>query len=940
MSKQGVYNAFISYSRTADEQLGEALRSALTQFAKPWYQLRALHIFLDRANLPINSRLWSLVKDALDASEYFLLLASTESATSKWVERELRYWLTTSSSKNILIVLTEGEIAWDDGTCDFDWARTTALSTVLRQAFSEEPLYIDLRSTAQRNVLSPIDPDFQDAVAAVAAELLGRSKDDLISEEKTQHRRARMMVRLAIAGLGLLIAVGYFGAHQMVLAKRRHYVFVAQELAAQALRDRDQGKHDERAALLARQAFLLNQEKGLNIISQIDNALRGVLSVPYFNSVLGNHESNVSSVAFSPDGIHLASGGRDSTVRVWDLGNPGSEPLVLRGHTSHVNSVAFRPDGNFLASAADDGTVRVWDLENKSVEPRIIFTFNANFRSVAISPDGTRIAAGRIPPAIELHDLEHPDTRPTILKNQGARAVAFSPDGTKLASDGSKHTIRLWKLDDLESEPTILREHEGPITAVTFSPDNRTLASADSHGTIRLWDSNNPRDSKAVLHGHQLPIESLAFGPDGTMLASGGFDPEIRLWHTGQPEKNAILIPVPGGAISSVAFSPDGSTLASGQQDGTIRLWDLAYPTAARIVLGDHKSKVTAVAYSPKGQTLASGGFDKVIRLWDANNYKASPVLLRAHDGWVTSLAFSPDGRILASGSEDHTIRIWDVRHASVLNILPINDGGVVSVAFSPDGKTLASGSYDHRIRLWNLAKPTAEPTVIQHHVSGGKSVLFSPLGSLLVSVTGRHYHQLSLGNDRTVRLWDIRHPTAAPTILRGHNSVVFSAAFSPDGNGLATGSSDATIRLWSTAKVEGKQPVLTGHGQGVTSVVFSTDGKTLASGSFDGTIRLWNIPYRSQKPIVLRGHKPDFISLSFSPDGTSLASGSGDGTVSIWITRTRILADAVCDKVRRNLTHEEWRRFVGEQIPYERTCDNLPEGRSLRDEGVTIDAR
>jgi WD40 repeat protein len=82
-------------------------------------------------------------------------------------------------------------------------------------------------------------------------------------------------------------------------------------------------------------------------------------------------------------------------------------------------------------------------------------------------------------------------------------------------------------------------------------------------------------------------------------------------------------------------------------------------------------------------------------------------------------------------------------------------------------------------------------------------------------------------------------------TRLTGHNGVVTRAAFSPDGNLLASASWDNTVWLWDTADPNSPKPVgqpLQGHTSIVTSVVFSPDGKTLASSSMDKTVRLWNI--------------------------------------------------------------------------------------------------
>src|SRR5262249_32033373 len=121
-----LYKAFISYSHAADSRLAPALQSGLERFAKPWYRMRNFRIFRDQTNLAVAPELWPRIAEALDASEYLVLMASPKSATSPWVERELEHWRNSHSSQNILIVLTGGTIAWDDRRGDFCWEATTA----------------------------------------------------------------------------------------------------------------------------------------------------------------------------------------------------------------------------------------------------------------------------------------------------------------------------------------------------------------------------------------------------------------------------------------------------------------------------------------------------------------------------------------------------------------------------------------------------------------------------------------------------------------------------------------------------------------------------------------------------------------------------------------------------------------------------------------------
>ena len=196
-----LYKAFISYSHAADGKLAPAIQSALHRIAKPFYRIRALRVFRDKTSLSADPALWRSIEEALAESEYFLLMASPMAAQSPWVKQEVEWWLKNRSIEKMLILLTEGDIFWNENARDFDWSRTNSLPENLREQFREVPNYIDLRWAKSEASLSLRHPQFHDASVTVAAKLHGKRKDDLAGEDVRQHRITTWVSVGAIAAI-------------------------------------------------------------------------------------------------------------------------------------------------------------------------------------------------------------------------------------------------------------------------------------------------------------------------------------------------------------------------------------------------------------------------------------------------------------------------------------------------------------------------------------------------------------------------------------------------------------------------------------------------------------------------------------------------------------------------------------------------------------------
>lgn len=647
-----------------------------------------------------------------------------------------------------------------------------------------------------------------------------------------------------------------------------------------------------------------------------------------FGDLRLRHSHEINAVAFSPDGSLLATGGRDRTVRVWDLAN-GHELLAYRGHPDTVRTLAFSPDGKLLASAGGEKDVRLW--EPRTGKDVRVLPGQGQCRyvtSIAFAPDGKTLAAGCDDRALRLYDVATGALKRDITDfGQMVQSVAFSPDGTLLAAGVANGQMRLWEYPKViepgrnqpefwakqdesgtashfvafsPSSKQLLRlgpdglkiypvqvpgapnvvtaplrviRHPGPpvknkvhwFTCAVYSKDGKTLYTGGTDSLVRLWDIESGAPA-GTFRGHNDEIRALAFSPSGDTLASASSDYTVRLWHFDIVLQARDYVGHKG-AVWTAFFSPDGQRIVSASADQTAKVWDLA--SGRELHTLGHGAAVTTAAFSPDGKTVVTAGGDRTLRLWDAGTGKPLRAL-EGHKATVTSAEFSPDGKRLVSGSADRHVKVWDAGTGKEL--LDLDTGSVVAaVGFSSDGKQVAAGTVDAMVRLWDVA--TGKPgRAWPAHYAAVSALAFSPDGRLLATC----------GADQLVRVWKLDALDAAPITLTGHTGPLSSVAFRRDGQLLASGGADGVVKLWRLDGGGAKEAQnFRGHRDWVTNVAFSKDGFYVVSASVDRTVKMWEV---TSKELALQAeHTGSVDAVAVSPDGKLIASGASDRTIKLW---------------------------------------------------------
>lgn len=402
------------------------------------------------------------------------------------------------------------------------------------------------------------------------------------------------------------------------------------------------------------------------------------------------------------------------------------------------------------------------------------------------------------------------DSEVTTLYGHTAEAfvIAWNPKRPYLLASGSGDaTARLWAIPSGPCGRTAV----GPPLELRNYEDSRDVPAVDSEASVNhsMIDVGAPKSRSSNSNGGGLSrdVTAVSWSSDGTRLATASYDGIARIWSDAGVLEHRLI--THSGPVLSLKWSTNGQRLVTSSVDHTTVVWDASRGSCEQ-QFEYHRAPALDVDWQSE-DTFASSSSDKMVYVCRVGDSKPLRVFY-GHQDEVNSVGWDTSGTLLATGSDDCTVKVWkpnrDKTSATVdlqqddntventptstkcdylIRDYTEHSKEVYAVRWGPKQRpVLASASFDGTIRIWDPSNSHASSTmVLARHLGPVYTVAFSPCGDYLASGS----------SDRRLMIWNLRDGGTLIRLFRGQGGI-FEVSWNPTGNKIAAALSNGTINV------------------------------------------------------------------------------------------------------------------------------------------------
>jgi WD40 repeat protein len=607
------------------------------------------------------------------------------------------------------------------------------------------------------------------------------------------------------------------------------------------------------------------------------------------------HELAVIAVATSPDSNYVATGSRDKSAKLWELGS-GREVRSFLGHEASVNSLDFSRDGKYLITSSGDKSVRIWETatgkEIFKLEPD-----NERLTDVALSNDSKFFVTGGYGDSARVYDFQSKKLLASIPVNPDKGrgygiSIAISPDNKWIGFGEDNRVATVYRTSDWQQGYKFEFTEGwcgGCYTALTFSPDKKHFFMGSHNGPVKKYNLLNGQLVNQ-LNDKVEELRSISISPDGKNLLVAN-DKQIKIYDAESGKEMQSINPSLSEEINECSFTQNGKQLLITCDDNTTTVWDLPNHKKAGILTGflndrdkggltydqDNFWDAGMAKYvrfknylliTNNGKELIKGKFGSKVKRWDIASGKAL-IEYNGHKKAVLCYDLSKDGKRLVTGGGDGKIILWDTQTGDSIQTIQSYRQPILDIHFSDDETQITTSSWDATMKIHEL-----KTKKLLHYWE------FQEFGSAFNVAWGPNNLYLISAQHKELTMWEIDSHEPVRKFI-GHQDQVSSLRLSTDQKSLLTASWDGSIRVWDIGNALMTKK-LKGHLGAVHAAIYSDDEKAVFSAGADRVIRQWNLE-TSSVARTFEGHKAEVTSLVLSPDRKMLISHSVDGVTKFW---------------------------------------------------------